>query len=127
MRCSPGSARARRWARSSASTGCRSASQPTKPTFIRVLGEDLVLYRDKSGTIGLLDARCAHRRANLCLGTAMNKGLMCRYHGWVYDADGTVLRTPSEEGHFRLSIRQKAYPVQELGGLVFAYLGEEPA
>jgi 5,5'-dehydrodivanillate O-demethylase len=57
----------------------------------------------------------------------MKKGLMCRYHGWVYDADGTVLRTPSEEGDFRLSIKQKAYPVRELGGLVFAYLGDEPA
>ncbi len=102
-----------------------SADLKTKPTFVRVLGEDLVLYRDKSGTVGLLDARCAHRRANLCLGTSMNKGLMCRYHGWVFDADGTVLRTPSEgQSDFRLSIKQKAYPVQELGGLVFAYMGD---
>lgn len=106
-----------------------SADLKTKPTFIRVLGEDLVLYRDRSGTVGLLDARCAHRRANLCLGTSMHKGLMCRYHGWVFDADGTVLRTPSEgpQSDFRLSIKQKAYPVQERGGLIFAYMGDEPA
>src|SRR5260370_1629933 len=104
-----------------------SADLKTKPTFIRVLGEDLVLYRDKSGTVGLLDARCAHRRANLCLGTSMSKCLTCRYHGWVFAADGKVLRTPSEDGDFRLSIKQKAYPVQELGGLVFAYMGDNPA
>lgn len=104
-----------------------SADLKTKPTFIRVLGEDLVLYRDKSGTVGLLDSRCKHRRANLCLGTTATRGLMCRYHGWVFDADGTVLRTPSEEGDFRLSVKQKAYPVQELGGLVFAYMGDAPA
>jgi 5,5'-dehydrodivanillate O-demethylase oxygenase subunit len=104
-----------------------SADLKTKPTFIRVLGEDLVLYRDRSGTVGLLDARCAHRRANLCLGTAMSKGLMCRYHGWVFDADGTVLQTPSEASDFRLTIKQKAYPVQERGGLVFAYMGDPPA
>jgi 5,5'-dehydrodivanillate O-demethylase oxygenase subunit len=103
-----------------------SADLKTKPTFIRALGEDLVLYRDRSGTVGLLDARCAHRRANLCLGTAMSKGLMCRYHGWVFDADGTVLQTPSEASDFRLSIKQKAYPVQERGGLVFAYMGAPP-
>src|SRR5258708_29753163 len=95
-----------------------SADLKTKPTFIRVLGEDLVLYRDKSGTVGLLDARCAHRRANLCLRTSMNKGLMCRYHGWVFDADGTVLPTPSQapESHFRLSIKQNAYPRPQLRG-----------
>ncbi len=101
----------------------------SKPTFVRVLGEDLVLYRDRGGQVGLLGALCAHRRANLCLGTTMNRGLMCRYHGWTYDADGTVLRTPSEppESTFKDGIRQLAYPVQELGGLIFAYLGPQPA
>jgi len=106
-----------------------SADLGTKPTFVRVLGEDLVLYRDRSGTPGLLGAQCAHRRANLCLGTTMNKGLMCRYHGWVFDADGSVLRTPSEppESTFKDNIKQLSYPVQELGGLIFTYMGPQPA
>jgi 5,5'-dehydrodivanillate O-demethylase oxygenase subunit len=105
-----------------------SADLKGKPTAVRVLGEDLVLYRDRSGAVGLLGALCAHRRANLCLGTTMNRGLMCRYHGWTFDADGTVLRTPSEppESTFKDGIRQLAYPVQELGGMIFAYLGPEP-
>jgi 5,5'-dehydrodivanillate O-demethylase oxygenase subunit len=106
-----------------------SADLKSKPTFVRVLGEDLVLFRDGRGEVGLLGALCPHRRANLCLGSTMSKGLMCRYHGWTFDTDGTCLRTPSEppESTFKDEIRQLSYPVQELGGLIFAYLGPEPA
>jgi 5,5'-dehydrodivanillate O-demethylase len=106
-----------------------SADLKLKPTFVRVLGEDLVLYRDKSGTPGLLGALCAHRRANLCLGTATSHGLMCRYHGWTFGPDGTVLRTPSEpaDSPFKDGIKQPSYPLKELGGLIFAYLGPDPA
>src|SRR5215471_9077028 len=65
-----------------------------KPSFIRVLGEDLVLFRDRRGRVGLIEARCAHRRANLCLGTVALEGLRCRYHGWLYDAQGKILDAP---------------------------------
>jgi 5,5'-dehydrodivanillate O-demethylase len=106
-----------------------SADLKSQPTFVRVLGEDLVLFRDAAGKVGLLGAQCAHRRANLCLGSTLTNGLMCRYHGWVYDAEGRVLRTPSEppDSTFKDTVRQLAYPVQELGGLIFAYLGPQPA
>ncbi len=99
-----------------------------KPTFVRVLGEDLVLFRDSSGRVGLLGALCSHRRANLCLGTVAQNGLRCRYHGWLYDTHGRVLHTPSEppESTFKDSVTHLAYPVQELGGIIFAYLGPQP-
>jgi len=106
-----------------------SADLKDKPTFIRVLGEDLVLFRDGGGTTGVLGALCAHRRANLCLGDVEKNGLRCRYHGWLYDTTGRVLQIPGEPPDSRLmdSIDHLAYPTQELGGLVFAYLGPEPA
>ena len=105
-----------------------SADLRDRPTFIRVLGEDLVLFRDGSGRLGLVDAYCSHRRANLCVGVVEQDGLRCRYHGWKYAFDGTVLRTPGEPNDSDLAkrIKHKAYPVQELGGIVFAYLGAEP-
>jgi 5,5'-dehydrodivanillate O-demethylase len=99
------------------------------PTFIRVLGEDLVLFRDGQGRPGVLGAQCSHRRANLCLGSIEEEGLRCRYHGWVYDREGRVLETPGEppDSTFKDGIRHLAYPAQELGGLVFVYLGPQPA
>jgi len=101
----------------------------TKPTFIRLLGEDLVLFRDGTGRPGVLGAYCAHRRANLCLGDVEKGGLRCRYHGWLYDVTGKVLQTPGEppETNFRDRVNHLAYPAQELGGLVFTYLGPKPA
>ncbi len=100
-----------------------------KPTFIRLLAEDLVLYRDRGGQLGLLAAKCAHRRANLCLGMVGRSGLRCRYHGWLYDHEGHVREMPGEPPGSTLkdTIQQPAYPVQELGGLIFAYLGPAPA
>src|SRR5690349_14321813 len=67
-----------------------------KPTFVRLLGEDLVLYRDWGGRPGVLAALCSHRRANLCFGTVGHDGLRCRYPGWCYDTEGRVLDTPGE-------------------------------
>jgi len=100
-----------------------SAHLKDKPTFIRVMGEDLVLFRDGQGRAGVLGAYCAHRRANLCLGDVETGGLRCRYHGWLYDTEGRVLQTPGEppESKLKDGIRQLAYPVEELGGLVFAF------
>ena len=100
-----------------------------KPTLIRILGEDLVLFRDGMGRVGLLEPICAHRRANLCLGNIDSQGLRCRYHGWLYDINGKVLHTPGEPSgsKFHETISHLSYPAQELGGLVFAYLGPKPA
>jgi len=105
-----------------------SAHLKNKPTFIRLLCEDLVLFRDGQGRAGVLGAHCAHRRANLCLGDVDKQGLRCRYHGWLYDCDGRVLQTPGEPPESRLKekLRQLSYPTQELGGLVFTYLGPKP-
>ena len=105
-----------------------SADLKDKPTYIRVLGEDLVLWRDADGNAALLGSRCSHRRTNLCFGTVEAKGLRCRHHGWLYDPKGHVLETPGEpDDSFRNSIKHLAYPTQELGGMIFAYLGPEPA
>ena len=100
-----------------------------RPTFVRVLGEDLVLFRNDQGQPGLIGALCSHRRANLCLGVIEGEGLRCRYHGWKYAIDGTVLRTPGvpKDSTLKDEINHLAYRVQELGGLIFGYLGPDPA
>jgi 5,5'-dehydrodivanillate O-demethylase oxygenase subunit len=99
-----------------------------KPTYIRVLCEDLVLWREAGGKPALLGSRCSHRRTNLCFGTVESNGLRCRHHGWLYDPKGVVLETPGEaDESFRKSIKHVAYPTQELGGMIFAYFGPEPA
>jgi len=101
-----------------------------RPTFIRVFGEDLVLFRDAQGKIGVIGAFCAHRRANLCLGDIERDGVRCRYHGWLYNSDGQCVQIPGEPPDSPLkkeSIHLPAYPVEELGGLIFAYFGPQPA
>ncbi|HZT07762.1 MAG TPA: Rieske 2Fe-2S domain-containing protein [Chloroflexota bacterium] len=104
-----------------------SAEQPTR--FVRLLGEDLVLFRDKSGNAGLLADHCAHRGASLLYGRVEERGIACAYHGWLYDVHGTCLETPAEpEGSlFHLTVKQRAYPVKTLAGLYWAYLGPHPA
>jgi 5,5'-dehydrodivanillate O-demethylase len=106
-----------------------SADLQDRPTLVRILGEDLVLFRDGGGRVGLLEPICSHRRANLCIGNIDKLGLRCRYHGWLYDIHGKVLHTPGEpaESKFHETIIHLSYPAQELGGLVFAYLGPKPA
>jgi 5,5'-dehydrodivanillate O-demethylase oxygenase subunit len=96
---------------------------------VRVLGEDLVLFKDGSGRLGLVGDRCLHRGVELQFGIPEANGLRCPYHGWLYGADGQCLDTPLEDQtkSFREQLRLKAYPVQALGGLVFAYLGPQPA
>jgi 5,5'-dehydrodivanillate O-demethylase len=105
-----------------------SADLKDKPTLIRLLGEDLVLFRDGKGRPGILGAVCSHRRANLCLGNVAAEGLRCRYHGWLYDINGKVLETPGEppESTLKDEVQHLSYPAQELGGLVFTYLGPQP-
>ncbi|MCH8974533.1 MAG: Rieske 2Fe-2S domain-containing protein, partial [Chloroflexi bacterium] len=83
---------------------------------------------DRSGTLGLIEASCAHRRVHLLYGIPEERGLRCPYHGWLYDETGQCLEMPAEapESTFPSRVRLKAYPVEELGGLVFAYLGPAP-
>ena len=101
-----------------------------RPLVIRILGEDLVLFRDGGGRVGLLHRHCAHRGASLEYGIPMGQGLRCCYHGWTWDVDGwdvdgRCLDTPGEPLQSRLkeSVVQGAYPVRELDGLIFAYMG----
>ena len=96
------------------------------PKRVRLLGENLVAYRDADGNVGLLDEACPHRGASLALGRADGCGIRCLYHGWVIGVDGTVLETPAEpdEHAFKERIRARHYPVQESGGIAWAYLGE---
>lgn len=95
------------------------------PKRVRLLGEDLVAFRDRDGRIGLLDENCPHRGASLALARAEGCGLRCLYHGWLVAADGQVLETPPEpeEYGFKERVRALAYPVREAGGIVWAYLG----
>jgi len=95
---------------------------------IKILGEELVLYKDRKGKLGLVGPRCAHRLVHLEFGIPEQDGLRCPYHGWMYDGAGRCLEQPLEPPDSTLKHRIKipAYPVQEMGGLVWAYLGPEP-
>lgn len=95
---------------------------------VRILGEDLVLYKDKSGKLGLIGDRCLHRNVDLQFGIPDECGLRCPYHGWLFNETGKCVERPME-GAPQAEIKQKlkGYPVQELGGLVFAYMGPLPA
>ena len=95
------------------------------PLRARILGEDLVVFRDRGGRTGVLHLHCAHRGTSLEYGIPLERGLRCCYHGWVFDVDGRCLETPGEPAGSRLCERvwQGAYPTHELAGLVFAYMG----
>lgn len=95
------------------------------PLPVRLLGEDLVVFRDGSGRHGLLHRHCAHRGTSLEFGIPAERGIRCCYHGWHFDVDGTILDTPSEPAGSRIkqNFCQGAYPVRESHGLLFAYMG----
>lgn len=105
--------------------------EPTKE--VTILGEELVLFKDRRGRLGLIDRYCAHRRVNMAVcGLPEEDGLRCAYHGWKFDATGRCTEQPFEEtlhpdGRFKEKCSLKAYPVQEFAGLIWAYLGPEPA
>jgi phenylpropionate dioxygenase-like ring-hydroxylating dioxygenase large terminal subunit len=102
-----------------------SDSVTTRPQNVRILGEDLILFRDGKGRPGLLTPHCAHRGASLYYGKVDDKGIRCCYHGWQFDVEGRCLDQPCEPngGANRERIRQPWYPVEERYGLAFAYLG----
>jgi phthalate 4,5-dioxygenase oxygenase subunit len=93
---------------------------------VRLLGQDLVLFRDAQGHWGLLDRDCPHRGADLSFGRLEPDGLRCPFHGWKFAADGTCLQTPAEPAGSRLCerVRQRSYPVLEKSGVLFAWMGE---
>jgi phenylpropionate dioxygenase-like ring-hydroxylating dioxygenase large terminal subunit len=95
------------------------------PLRVKMLGEDLVAFRDKSGAVGLLELHCPHRGTSLEFGLIGDQGIRCCYHGWLFGADGTILETPGEPADSTLKDRlhHGAYPVHEAYGIVFAYMG----
>ena len=94
------------------------------PKRVRVLGEDLILFRDRQGRAGLFHERCAHRGASLYYGRTEPEGLRCCYHGWMFDVQGHCVEQPCEPTQSQCSrARQPWYPVEERYGLVFAYMG----
>jgi 5,5'-dehydrodivanillate O-demethylase len=96
---------------------------------VQLLGEHLALYRTEQGDLGLVAERCPHRGASLAYGIPEPGGLRCAYHGWLFDGQGRCLEQPAEpdDSTFKQRVRIPAYQVQEMGGLIWAYLGPEPA
>ena len=96
---------------------------------VKILGESLVVYRDRQGRYGLIDDTCPHRRISLVYGIPENEGLRCPYHGWMFDGSGQCLEMPAEspESTFPSRVKITGYPAEEMGGLIFAYLGPLPA
>jgi phthalate 4,5-dioxygenase len=95
------------------------------PIPVRILGEDLVLYRDEEGELGLLGLHCSHRRADLSYGRVEDGGLRCLYHGWLFDRQGHCIEQPCEppDQRFCEKVRHPAYPCHERAGIIFAYMG----
>lgn len=105
-------------------------SRAIKP--VRILGEDLVLYKDLSGNYGLSDRHCPHRNADMAFGYVENCGIRCSYHGWQFDGSGQCVHQPYEEtvdptGRMRRNTQIKAYPVKAKAGMLWAYMGPTPA
>ena len=97
------------------------------PLGVKILGEELVLFRDGDGKIGLLGMHCSHRGTSLEYGDIEANGLRCPYHGWLYNVKGHCLEQPGEPSGstFHTKVKHLSYPVRELGGLIFSYMGPE--
>ncbi len=97
------------------------------PQGLKILGEELVLFRDDRNRIGLIGLHCPHRGASLEYGDLEEGGIRCPYHGWLYDVEGNCLEQPAEPKGttFHKKIKHLSYPVRELGGLIFAYMGPD--
>ena len=96
------------------------------PVRLRLLGEDLVAFRDSTGAVGIVDNYCPHRRASLFFGRNEEAGIRCVYHGWKFDVHGDCVDMPSEpaESNFKDKVKITAYPTEEFGGIVWAYMGQ---
>ena len=107
---------------------CLSAEIPepgSPPARVRLLGENLVAFRDTRGRVGLVQENCPHRGASLYFGRNEDASLRCVYHGWAFDVDGKCVDMPSEPAPFCEKVRMKSYPVHESGGIVWTYMGPE--
>jgi len=95
------------------------------PRRVKILGEELVVFRNMSGTVGLLELHCPHRGSSLEFGLIDTRGIRCCYHGWLFGTDGAILETPGEPPESTLKDRlcHGAYPTYEYHGIVFAYMG----
>ncbi len=104
-----------------------SGNRPVKP--VRLLGEDLVIFRDEAGRFGLIGRHCPHRGTDLAYGRLEDGGLRCAFHGWLFDIHGKCLETPAEPEGSNLcaNVKQTSYPVVEKNGILFAYLGSDEA
>ena len=109
-----------------AAAGEFTEEKPIRP--VKILGEELVVYRDKKGNYGLVGEHCPHRSASLAYGRVDDEGIRCPYHGWKFDCTGKCLEQPAEpaDSTFKDRIKHVAYPVEYLGGLIYAYLGPAP-
>src|SRR6266508_2457561 len=104
---------------------CELPEADCPPVRVKLLGEELVAFRDSRGRIGLLDERCPHRQASLFLGRNEGWGLRCVYHGWKFDVEGRCvdMMNEPEELSFKHKIRTTAYPGVEIGGVIWTYMG----
>src|ERR1700722_11015076 len=95
------------------------------PLRVKLLGEDLIAFRDTSGNVGLIQNLCPHRGSSLFLGRNEEDGIRCLYHGWKFDVSGACVDMPNEppESNFKDKVRATAYPCVERGGLIWAYMG----
>jgi 5,5'-dehydrodivanillate O-demethylase len=105
---------------------------PFRTKEVKILGEELVVYLDRSGKFGIVDKYCTHRRASLAYGIVEQDGIRCQYHGWKFDETGRCVEQPFEdtvhpEDRFRDKCAIRAYKAEAMGGLVFAYMGPAPA
>ena len=112
--------------------GASEFDDTTRVKPIRLMGEDLVIYKDLSNNFGLVERKCAHRRADLSYGFVEKCGLRCNYHGWAYDESGQCVSMPYEDtvaakARYKEKVKILAYPVQEHAGMVWAYMGPLPA
>jgi 5,5'-dehydrodivanillate O-demethylase len=100
-----------------------------QPAKVRLLGEDLVLFRGGDGSLGLLALNCSHRGTSLEFGRVEENGIRCCYHGWLYDTRGQCLEQPAEpaDSTFKSRVQHPAYQPLEIAGFIFAYMGPEPA
>ena len=119
----PGGALMRRYWHPAALTEELEGERPAKA--VRLLGEDLVVFRDDQGRYGLVARRCPHRGVDLAFGRVENGGLRCAFHGWLFDVHGKCLEQPAEppDSNFHTKIQHTAYPCEERNGIIFAYMG----
>src|SRR5207248_10812408 len=95
------------------------------PLRLKLLGEDLIAFRDTDGRVGMLGVHCPHRGASLFFGRNEEGGLRCVYHGWKFDVSGNCLDMPNEpsESSFKNRVHQTPYPCREAGGMIWTYMG----